>query len=331
MIIEHGVLGPGFRPATSAEDAVATARTGGGVAWIRLRDPDDAELAAALTAVGRDRATLAVARRRRDRAGFIALRDHLLITLLVVDDRAEGAPTTLQAVVGADHLLLVQNGGDAGTAAGLRTDTEQRLGEIAAQLPARRTGWVVLAGLLFVLCDGYDEALDGIEDAVDAINYRLFPRPDDTLVEDTYRTHQRIMRAGRAVRPLAHGLAEADDVLVADPDLRRGVLRLRTVVEDLVERVTWAEQTVDSLVDTQLGLTAQRTNELSTRQAAVAQRISAYALLFAIPNGLFALYGANFEHLPRILTADYGYPVLLGITVVLMVVAAWRLRRNGWL
>jgi magnesium transporter len=63
----------------------------------------------------------------------------------------------------------------------------------------------------------------------------------------------------------------------------------------------------------------------------VAQRISAYALLFAIPNALFALYGTNFEHLPRILTREYGYAVLLGITAVLMVVVAWRLRRNGWL
>lgn len=95
--------------------------------------------------------------------------------------------------------------------------------------------------------------------------------------------------------------------------------------------MTWAEQSISSLTSTMLGLTAQRTNELSARQATVAQRISAYALLFAIPNALFALYGTNFEHLPTILTRQYGYPVLLGITAVLMAVTAWRLRRNGWL
>jgi hypothetical protein len=91
--------------------------------------------------------------------------------------------------------------------------------------------------------------------------------------------------SGRAVRLLAHGLAEAaaDDRLAADAEVRRAIVRLRTVAEDLVQRVAWAEQMVSSLVSTILGLTAQRTNNRSTRQAKVAQRISAYALLFAIP------------------------------------------------
>ena len=63
----------------------------------------------------------------------------------------------------------------------------------------------------------------------------------------------------------------------------------------------------------------------------MAQRISAYALLFTIRNALFALDGTNVEHLPRILARQYGYYALVGISAALMVVAAWRPRRNGWL
>jgi magnesium transporter len=85
------------------------------------------------------------------------------------------------------------------------------------------------------------------------------------------------------------------------------------------------------MVDTILGLISQRTNDLAARQSVVAQRISAYALLFAIPNVVFALYGVNFEHLPPILTQEYGFAVLLGLTALLMLLVAWRLRRSGWL
>jgi magnesium transporter len=103
------------------------------------------------------------------------------------------------------------------------------------------------------------------------------------------------------------------------------------VTEDLAERVTWAEQTVASLVDTVLGLTSQRTNELAARQSVVAQRISAYALLFAIPNAVFALYGTNFQHLPTILTRSSGFALLVALTAVLVALVAWRLRKSGWL
>jgi magnesium transporter len=333
MIVEQGVLTPEFGPAPSVGDAVARARTGAGLAWISLLDPDDAELEAVLDALGQDRPARLVADRRSGHAGFIGSRDHLFVTLVEADRGSGGglAPIALEAVVGRDHLVVVQRAGDAGSSAGLRRRTQEQLADLVEDGPP--SPWVALAALLFVHFDDYDRSLRVIEDAVESLNDRLFPTPDDTVLEDAYRTDQSIMRIGRAVRPIAHGLAEAaaDDRLGGNTDVRRAVAQLRAATEDLVERVTWAEQTVASLVSTMLGLTSQRTNELTVRQAAVAQRISAYALLFAIPNALFALYGTNFTHLPAILTAAYGYPVLLATTVVLMAVTAWRLHRSGWL
>ena len=42
MIVEHGVLGPDFRPAASVEDALTRAHADGGVAWVALQDPEEA-------------------------------------------------------------------------------------------------------------------------------------------------------------------------------------------------------------------------------------------------------------------------------------------------
>jgi magnesium transporter len=331
MIVEHGVLGPDFRPAASVEDALTRAHAGGGVAWVALQDPGEAEVESVFTAVGQGRPGRQVADHRWGHAGFIGLPDHHQLTLIEVDeDGSDLAPIVLQVVVGPDHLIVLRRGGAVNAVTDLRRRTEERLVELGEAAPK---AWVAVVALLLVHFDAYDRMLHGIEDAVESLNDRLFPAPDDTVLEDTHRVNQWITRSGRAVRVLAQGLAEAaaDDQLAADAEVRRAIVRLRRVAEDLVQRVVWAEQTVSSVAGTMLGLTGQRTNDLSARQAAVAQRISAYALLFAIPNALFALYGTNFEHLPRILTREYGYAVLLGITAVLMVVVAWRLRRNGWL
>jgi magnesium transporter len=329
VIVEHGVLDEGFHPAASVRDAIQRARRRGGIAWIGVQDPGDGEVEPILDAVGLDRRLLLLAR-RRGHAGFVALRDHLLVTLIEVDGGGELAPIALQALVGPDHIVVVLRGGSADATTDLRRRVQERLDDLGLRGPS---GWVALAALLLLFFDRYDRTMDDIEDTLQAVTDRLFPQPDDSVIQDTYSAGQRVMRAGRAVRPLAHGLSEAaaDERFGGDATIHQAILRLRTVADDLAERVSWAEQTVASLVDTVLGLTSQQTNELAARQSIVAQRISAYALLFAIPNAVFALYGTNFEHLPPILTRSYGYPVLLAFTTVLVLLVAWRLRRSGWL
>lgn len=332
MIIEHGVLDREFHPTASVKDAVDQARASGGVAWVMARDPADGEVEPILDTLGLDRRILLVANRHRGHAGIIALQDHLLVTLIRLDEGADDlASVAVQALVGPDHVVTLLRGGGADAATGLRHRVQEQLGELAPG--GSRSGLAMLAALLLVFFDRYDRALDDLEDTIQALAERLFPQPDETILADTYRTDQRVMRAGRAVRPLAHGLSEAaaDDRVAREATLHQAILRLRTVAEALTERVTWAEQTLSSLSDTILGLTSQRSNDLAVRQSVVAQRISAYALLFAIPNAVFALYGVNFEHLPAILTQGCGFALLLALTAVLVLLVAWRLRRSGWL
>ena len=135
------------------------------------------------------------------------------------------------------------------------------------------------------------------------------------------------------MRPLPRRLAEvaADERVAGHAALAQAVLRLRTVAETLSDRVGWLEQTLAALGDTVLGLMSQRANELDARRSVVAQRISAYALLFAIPNVIFALYGTNFRYLPELLARPSGFALLLALTALLVALVARQLRRNGWL
>jgi magnesium transporter len=331
MTVECGVLDQAFRPTASVQEAVAGARAGGGVAWVTIRDPGDGEVEAVLDALGLDPRVLPVADRVRGHAGILALHDHVLVTLIVADEAAgDLAAVGLQTLAGPDHVVTLLNGG-AAAATELRRRVLDELRRLTPGGPP--PGLAALAALLLVFFDRYDRALDDLEDAIQTLAERQFPRPDGTILEDTYRTGQRVMRVGRAVRPLARRLSEiaADERFAGNAALSQAVLRLRTVAEALTERVTWMEQTLSVLVNTVLGLMSQRANDLEARRSAVTQRIAALALLFAIPNVIFALYGANFEHLPAILTRPSGFALLLALTVGLVALVAWRLRRSGWL
>jgi magnesium transporter len=336
MLVECGVLEQEFRPTASVADAVAGARAGGGVAWVTLREPGAGEVEAVLDALGLDRRVLPVADRVRGHAGVLALRDQLLVTLVAVDEAAETAgdlaSVALQALAGPDHVVTLLTGG-ADAATGLRRRVQDELGRLAPAPGGPPLGLAALAALLLVVFDRYDRALDDLEDAIHALAERQFPQPDGTVLEDTYRTGQRVMRVGRAVRPLARRLAElaADERFAGHAALAQAVLRLRTVADALTERVGWMEQTLSVLGGTVLGLMAQRANDLAARRSAVAQRISAVALLLVIPNVVFGLYGVNFQHLPAVLTRPSGFAVVLGFTAALVALVGWQLRRSGWL
>ena len=348
MLVECGVLEQRFRPTASVADAVAGARAGGGVIWVTLREPDAGEVESILDALGVDRRVLLVADRVRGHAGILALHDQLLVTLIEVDevdevdeadeaDEADGdLPVgALQTLIGPGHVVTLLAGGAAG-AAELRRRVQDELGRLAPggpPAPAAPPALAALAALLLVVFDRYDRTLDDLEDAVHALAERQFPRPDGAILEDTYRTGQRVMRVGRAVRPLARRLAEiaADERFAGHATLVQAVQRLRAVAEALSERVGWMEQTLAALGNTVLGLMSQRANELEARRSVVTQRISAFALLFAIPNVIFALYGTNFQHLPTLLTRPAGFTLLAALTAGLVALVAWQLRRNGWL
>ena len=207
MIVEHGILRPDFRPAASVEDALTRAHDGGGVAWIALQDPGEAEVKSILTAVGHGQPARSVADNKRGHADFIGLPDHHQVTLIEVDENgADLAPVVLQVLVGPSHLVVLRRGGAENAVTDLRRRTEERLAELVEAAPK---AWVAVVALLLVHFDDCDRLLQGIEDAVESLNDRLFPAPDDTVLKDTHRANQWITRS-LAGRPTARARANRD-------------------------------------------------------------------------------------------------------------------------
>jgi magnesium transporter len=60
------------------------------------------------------------------------------------------------------------------------------------------------------------------------------------------------------------------------------------------------------------------------------RRISAWVAILAVPTMVAGIYGMNFEHMPE-LSWRYGYPGVVGLTLLACVLLYRRFRRAGWL
>jgi magnesium transporter len=79
-----------------------------------------------------------------------------------------------------------------------------------------------------------------------------------------------------------------------------------------------------------LALFTFRQNEFTVRQNEVVKRLAGWGAILAIPTMLFSMYGMNFKYMPE-LESPYGYPIVLGITLIGCALLHLRLRRAGWL
>ncbi|MGZ5409188.1 MAG: CorA family divalent cation transporter, partial [Aeromicrobium sp.] len=70
--------------------------------------------------------------------------------------------------------------------------------------------------------------------------------------------------------------------------------------------------------------------QLSIQQNDDMRKLAAGAALFAVPTAIAGIYGMNFEHMPE-LSWTYGYPLVLGTTLLLCIYLAWRFKKSGWL
>ena len=62
----------------------------------------------------------------------------------------------------------------------------------------------------------------------------------------------------------------------------------------------------------------------------VTKRLAAWGALITIPTLIAGIYGMNFKNMPE-LEWQHGYPLALGIMLVVDLLLFWRFRRARWI
>ena len=171
----------------------------------------------------------------------------------------------------------------------------------------------------FPLVAALEEDLQGLEDRIfaDAFNRET--------TAQIYGLKRELLEVKRSVSPLidiCNRLMRFDLEFIAEDtrpyfrDVYDHALRINEMVDILRELLTTALEANFSLI--------------SISQNEVTKKLASWAAIIAVPTMVAGIYGMNFQWMPE-LKWEWGYPVILGLTILGCGFLYTRFRHAGWL
>ena len=184
-----------------------------------------------------------------------------------------------------------------------------------------------------LVVDGYEEALDAINEDVDEVETHVFASPSgEDHSERIYKLKREIGEFRRAVVPLEGPLAR-----LSTGDLPHGGGPAASHFRDVLDHLTRAAEAIEAhdrllsdVLQANLARVGTLQNQIALRQNEDMRRISAWAAIALVPTAVAGIYGMNFDNMPE-LRWRYGYFAVITV-ITLACFGLHRLfRRNGWL
>jgi magnesium transporter len=221
--------------------------------------------------------------------------------------------------VGHSHLITVRHGSARGHSA-LRDQLEA-----APSLLVHGVDYVLHSILDFVV-DGYLPVVETIEDEVLAMEQRTI---DHFLERDEinriFKLRRELIRFQRVLGPMSEVASKF--VRLDLPCIDK---ETRPYFSDVLDHVRRVQLMVDGLREV-LSSVFEFSNLLEQqRTGAITRQLAAWAAILAVPTAIAGIYGMNFVHMPE-LGSRYGYPVVLGIILLICAILYARFKKARWL
>ncbi|OUD96928.1 Magnesium transport protein CorA [Clavibacter michiganensis subsp. michiganensis] len=336
-VIDSAVYVQGVRTADpeSLDETFEVMRERQGLAWIGLYRPDPEELHRVADEFGLHPLAVEDAlsghqRSKMERYGdtwFVVLRPARYVD---ADERVEFGE--LHVFVGPDFVVTIRHAESPDLAAVRHRLEEDR--ELLALGPR-----AVMYAILDQVVDEYGPVAAGLEDDVDEIEDQIFGADPD-VSRRIYALMREVTAFQRATAPLGSILddlrqrAEEHDV---DLELRRGFRDVHDHFIRVAERADAFRTLLQNALTVHTTLVGQRQNdemkkltETSLAQNDQVKRISSWAAILFAPTLVGTIYGMNFVNMPE-LKWTYGYPLALGLMVVMGVILYAAFRKRGWI
>ncbi|EHL98132.1 putative magnesium and cobalt transport protein CorA [Acetobacteraceae bacterium AT-5844] len=221
--------------------------------------------------------------------------------------------------VGRNFIITVRHGS-------ARAHTKLRKQLEAAPERLRHGVDLVLHGVLDFIVDGYMPIIEAIEEEVLALESRSLECPlTKDEIHRIFRHKRHLMRFARILGPMQEMSSKLQnlDLPCIDADMRH-------YFRDVNDHVKRIEVQVGALRDVlrsvfELGLLIEQ-----QQQSVVTRKLAAWAAILAVPTAIAGLYGMNFENMPE-LKWIYGYPLVVGVILLVCGFLYWRFRKAGWL
>ena len=338
-IVDSAIYLDGIRvasPTSLADTFRALHDTPGGMAWIGLYRPSQAEIHSLAEEFDLHELAVEDAISAHQRPKLERYDDTLFVVLRAadyLDVPEEVAFGELHVFVGPNFVITVRHSESPDL-----SHVRRRM-EADPELLAMGTQAVLFA-IIDTVVDEYAPVVAGLANDIDEIESQVFEILDANVSRRIYELSSEVIDFQRAIHPLAtvvDNLQAGSEKYDVNEELQRN---LRDVADHLTivnERVDGFRSMLRDILTVNATLVSERQNarmqqlsELSHQQGEDTKRISAWAAILFAPTLIASIYGMNFEAMPE-LHWKLGYPFAVFLMFVLGLGLYFWFRRRNWL
>ncbi|MFF8841643.1 magnesium and cobalt transport protein CorA [Streptomyces sp. NPDC015127] len=307
----------------------------GGMAWIGLHRPSEAELHSLAAEFDLHELAVEDALEAHQRPKLERYGDTLFVVLRAaryLDAQEEVEFGELHAFVGKDFLITVRHGAAPDLSA-VRHRMEETP-ELLALGPE-----AVLYAILDAVVDGYAPVVAGVQNDIDEIETEVFGG-DPAVSRRIYELAREMVEFQRATRPLVamlHALMAGFAKYGTQEELQRYLRDVADHVTHTSERVDGFRQALADILTVNATLVTQQQNaemralaEAGFEQNEEIKKISSWAAILFAPTLVGTIYGMNFDHMPELHWAG-GYPFAIALMGVVCTTLYVIFKRRDWL
>lgn len=330
-IVDNAIYKDGKRilAPTSLQETFEECERLGGMAWVGLYRPDEAELQEVAEELNLHELAVEDALAGGQRAKLEHYDDDrffVLIPARYLDETETVEFGELNVFVGANFVVTVRHS-EVPDLSRVRLHLERdRPERLAAGTSA------VVHGILDSVVDDYFPVADGLENDIAEIEDQIFAG-DGHVSRRIYQLSREVVNFQRAIRSLPHMLEGMIENLEEDLSKLEVVRKLRDVhdhTEQLNDRVAAMRTMLEHALELDSTLTSKKLAEISVRQNEQVKKISSWAAIIFAPQLIGSIYGMNFHAMPELHWA-WGYPFALALMLAIAVVLYVLFKRNDWL
>jgi magnesium transporter len=182
------------------------------------------------------------------------------------------------------------------------------------------------------IVDGYFTALEGLEDAAEEVEDRVFGGGEPATSEETAGQQSHLFRLKKDLLSFRRVIAPLREVL--DVMQRRTIdvvtVSLEPYYRDVYDHVLRATDFLDNLRDILSSAMEAHLAVISNRLNEVMKRLTSWGAIILVPTLIAGIYGMNFRHMPE-LDWRLGYPMSLALMVLSGILLYRAFRKRGWL
>jgi magnesium transporter len=289
--------------------------------WLDLQNPTEEDVGLLRAEFGFHRLSIEDATRHHERPKLESFENYYFLVFYCLSYDEKQSRLFSQSIglfIGANYIVTVHQG-----IIGSIDDTLRRwrgtVGEIESNTGA------LLYTLLDALVDDYFPVIDQLAERVEDIEEQIFERFREEALQEVFGLKRDLLAVRRVVAPERDVL----NVLIRRevPIFDHTAIQYLQDVYDHIVRITDSIDTyrdlLSSALDAFLSVQSNRLNQIV--------KVLTITSIVLMSDALIAgIYGMNFEFMPELHWA-YGYPLALGLMLVISVALVLFFRKRKWL